>query len=174
MPNPSTASNPEEKAARAAEELVAEGKPITARAVRERAGVSMAVATDAARTWNERAAELESVPDLPDDVQARFEGVWRAAYVAARKEFDEARAAWVSRYETAQKDVAALTKSVSELEEQLAREQEEVREEQRAMRNEMTAAHARAAKAEGALEAVTAERDRLLVELESARKAATR
>ena len=43
MPNPSSASNPEEKAARAAEELVAEGKPITARAVRERAGVSTRV-----------------------------------------------------------------------------------------------------------------------------------
>ena len=169
MSDPTTAPSAEEKAARAAEELAAEGKQVTNRAVRERAGVSMAVAAQAARVWNERAAELENVPDLPDDVRARFQGIWRAAYIAAREEFDESRAAWVSRYEASQQDVDALTKSVAELEEQLAREQEQAHQAQRAATKELIEAQTRAAKAEGALQAVTAERDRLLAELESAR-----
>ncbi|GAA4422684.1 hypothetical protein GCM10023169_17420 [Georgenia halophila] len=173
MPEPTTASSPEGKAARAAEELAAEGNPVTNRAVRERARVSMAVAAEAARVWNELAAEQESVPDFPDDVRARFDGIWRAAYVAARQEFDEVRAGWVSRVETAQKDAAALTKAVAELEEQLAQEREEAHQAQRTAAGELAEAQARAAKAEGTLEAVTAERDRLLTELESARKTAS-
>lgn len=160
----------EEKAARAAEELAAKKKAVTARSVRDLAGVSMAAATEAARVWNERAAELENVPDIPEDVLARVDGIWRAAYVAAREEFDELRAGWLSRYETSQQDVDALTKSVAELEEQLAREQEEAHQTQRAATKELTEAQTRAARAEGALEAVTSERDRLLAELESARR----
>ncbi|MHC6176614.1 hypothetical protein [Glutamicibacter endophyticus] len=99
----------EDNAGRATEELVDEGKNGTACAVAFRALV-----VGATRIWYERAAELEGTLGLTHYAQARFEKIWRAAYVSVRKDFDEVRAAWASRYETAQKDVAALVKSVAE------------------------------------------------------------
>lgn len=167
----------EARAARAAEDLAAGGSPVSARAVRERAGVAMTVAAEAARTWNARMAEQQSVPDLPDDVRARLEGIWRTAYVAARQEFDEVRTGWAGKVATAEKDAAELAKTVADLEQQLEREQTDAHktsQELAEVRAEIAEVRTRAAKVEGALEAVTDERDRLLAERDEVRRAASR
>ena len=55
----------------------------TARAIREAAGVSMAVAAATARAWNESQGP-EDVPPVPEAVQLRLAGVWREAVAASR------------------------------------------------------------------------------------------
>ena len=84
-------SEAEERALRAAEALAAADQPVTARSVRERAGVAMAVASAAATAWNEKVTAAEAVPDIPDDVLRRFAGVWAAAHEQARSTFTEER-----------------------------------------------------------------------------------
>lgn len=81
-------------AMRAAEALTAEGGTVTARAVRERAGVAMTVAVQAAREWKAAAAEGQGVPPVPDVVQARAEGLWAEAVRVARAEHDQAVDGW--------------------------------------------------------------------------------
>lgn len=81
-------------ALRAAEALAAEGGTVTARAVRERAGVAMGVAAEAAREWKAAAAEGQGVPPFPPVVQARVEGLWAEAVRAARAEHDQAVDGW--------------------------------------------------------------------------------
>ena len=100
---------PEQRAAEAAEALAAGGAAVTARAVRERSGVRMTVAAEAARSWNEREAQAEAVPDPPATVEARFLALWREAVAAARGEFVEARTGWQTKLEqaNAERDAAA-------------------------------------------------------------------
>lgn len=164
------------RAAEAAEALAAEGKPVTNRAVRERAGVAMAVATEAAREWNERAAEQTQVPDAPDAVLARFTGIWREAYTVARDRLDVERDALAARLGTAEGEVASLTQDltesdarVGELETALEQARAEVERVTRDAEQAAAAERSRADRAEGALAAVTAERDRLLAQLEPVR-----
>lgn len=87
----------ESEAARAAEALEAEGLAVTARAVRQRAGVQMAVAAKVAREWKARAVAADAVPDMPDVVQARVEGLWAEAVRAARAEHAQAVVGWQSQ-----------------------------------------------------------------------------
>lgn len=76
---------PEERAEAAARELADTGRAVTARAVREAAGVRMTVAAAVAKAWNEATTEDETVPvpEVPTDVQGRFEAIWADAYRAA-------------------------------------------------------------------------------------------
>lgn len=76
---------PEERAEAAARELADTGRAVTARAVRESAGVRMTVATSVAKAWNEATTEDTAVPvpEVPTDVQGRFEAMWADAYRAA-------------------------------------------------------------------------------------------
>jgi len=76
---------PEERAEAAARELADTGRAVTARAVREAAGVRMTLAAAVAKAWN--AATIEDtavpVPEVPADVQGRLEAMWADAYRAA-------------------------------------------------------------------------------------------
>jgi hypothetical protein len=86
----STAKTPQERAQEAAERLAGAGQPVTARAVREAAGVRMDVATEAAATWN--AAQVVEAPPVPESVTVRVAGLWAEAWAAARATFDAERA----------------------------------------------------------------------------------
>src|SRR5690625_2294390 len=76
---------PEERAEAAARELADTGRAVTARAVREVAGVRMTVAAAVAKAWNEATTEdaVVPVPEIPADVQGRLEAIWADAYRAA-------------------------------------------------------------------------------------------
>src|SRR5699024_7254548 len=76
---------PEERAEAAARELADTGRAVTARAVREAAGVRMTVAAAEAKAWNEATTEdaVVQVSEVRDDVLARWEAIWSDAYRAA-------------------------------------------------------------------------------------------
>lgn len=76
---------PEARAEAAARELADTGRAVTARAVREAAGVRMTVAAAVAKAWNEATTEDDTVPvpEVPTDVRGRFEAIWADAYRAA-------------------------------------------------------------------------------------------
>jgi hypothetical protein len=76
---------PEERAEAAARELADTGRAVTARAVREAAGVRMTVAASVAKAWNEATTDdaVVPVPEMPADVQGRLEAIWADAYRAA-------------------------------------------------------------------------------------------
>ena len=173
-------ATPQERAERAAEELAAAGHPVSSRAVRERSGVRMAIAAQTARQWNERAAEQEHVPEAPTTVRARIDGIWREAYVAAREEFLVQRDALADKLRAVEEERDALTTDLTQAESRIEFLQDEcdatrAQAEQAATvvaaeHAEMLAAErSRADRAEGALEAVTAERDRLLAQIKSPR-----
>lgn len=180
-------TEPQRRAAEAAEALAAEGKTVTNRAVRERAGVAMAVAVEAARAWNEHTAGLAQVPDAPDTVLARFAGIWREVYTVARDQWTAERAALSVKLQASDDEIRSLTKDlaesdarVAELEAALQQTRAEfdvvTRDAERAaaaadavQAAALSGERSRADRAEGALEAVTGERDRLLAQLETTR-----
>lgn len=162
---------PDQRAAEAAEGLAAEGVAVTARAVRERSGVRMTVAAEAARVWNERETEALAVPEPSPAVAARFAALWREAVTAARAEFAEARTGWQDRIGQVEAERDALAADV----EQVETERDEARQDAAAVREQAAVASAAAAeeligqrsradKAEARAEAVESERDRLIVE----------
>lgn len=109
---------PEDRAEAAARDLADRGQAVTARAVRETAGVRMAVAADAARAWREASEESSEVevPEVPADVTARLAAVWADAYrtaVAAVSPERDQLAAEVAELRT---ETEALTATVTEVE----------------------------------------------------------
>lgn len=80
----SSDKTPEERAEDAARDLSDRGQRVTARAVRELAGVQMSVANNAAKAWNEAlSTDAVDIPEVPNDVQGRLAGIWADAYRAA-------------------------------------------------------------------------------------------
>lgn len=80
----SSDKTPEERAEDAARDLSDRGQRVTARAVRELAGVQMSVANSAAKAWNEAlSTDAVDIPEVPNDVQGRLVGIWADAYRAA-------------------------------------------------------------------------------------------
>lgn len=187
MSTPESASTPERRAVEAAESLAAEGLPVTSRAVRARAGVSMAVATGAATTWNERAAAQAHIPGAPESVAARFDGIWRDAYSTAHDLFAAEREALTGRLRAAEEENRSLTEDltasdarVAELQAELEQvradaaqaaldAQQEATAAAAAHAAELSAERSRADRAEGALDAMTREHNRLLNQIEAAR-----
>ena len=153
--------------------LSVEGKPVTVRALRERAKVS----TDAASAWLRTNRPTRDVPPVPTDVLARvLDPLWSAAVTAARDEQAEAdateRAALVqaeadaltelaaatSRADAAEADMAQLRREVADLTTRLA-EAEAAREQQLAIAAAVTreAAEAREAAHKAELSAAEAQ-----------------
>lgn len=166
-----TEVTPQRRAAEAAEALSADGAPVTARAVRERSGVRMGVAADAAREWNQRQVAQMEVPALPEALQMRFEAAWRVAVELARGEFDEARAGWQQRVDEATEEQNVLSQELDRVEterDQLRADIDAARAEAEARERQSAKAHAeersRADKAEGRAETIASERDRLVAE----------
>lgn len=120
-----TPTEADRRATAAAEQLAAEGKAVTNRTVRVRAGVAMAVAAEAARAWNEAAGQVVAVPAIPDVVRARFDGIWREAYVSARDEFSTERDALTERLRGAEDENQSLTKDLTEAEARIEQLQSE-------------------------------------------------
>lgn len=169
---------PEQRAMEAAEVLAAEGAPVTARAVRERSGVRMTVAADAARAWNEREAQAEAVPEPPAAVEARFAALWREAVAVARSEFAEARTGWQAKVEQVEAERGALAEEVEHVEaerdqaraeaaairDQVAAERDQAAADAASVSEALAEQRSRADKSEARAEAVEGERDRLVSE----------
>lgn len=114
------AQTPEDRAEATARDLGDRGKAVTARAVREAAGVRMTVAAAAARAWREATAEDTEVevPDVPEDVTARLAAVWADAYRAAVAAVTPERDRLAAEVEELRGEVEALTATVSEVEDE--------------------------------------------------------
>lgn len=110
---------PEERAESAARDLADRGLAVTARAVRDAAGVRMAIAADAARAWREATVDQNEieVPDMPDDVRGRLGAIWADSYRAAHAALSPERDQLASTVEELRVEVEALTAAVSEVEE---------------------------------------------------------
>lgn len=114
------AQTPEDRAEATARDLADRGKAVTARAVREAAGVRMTVAAAAAKAWREATAEQSEVevPDVPEDVSARMAAVWADAYRAAVATITPERDRLAAEVDELRAEVEALTATVSEVEDE--------------------------------------------------------
>lgn len=111
---------PEDRAEATARDLADRGKAVTARAVREAAGVRMTVAAAAARAWREATADSAEVevPEVPEDVTARFAAIWADAYRTAVAAVTPERNQLAAEVEELRGEVEALTTTVSEVEDE--------------------------------------------------------
>ena len=154
-----TPTSPEQRAWQAAEEVAAQGRRVTARAIREAAGVSMAVAAATARAWNESQGP-EDVPPVPEAVQLRLAGVWREAVAAARTEHDVARQGWEAQLAETQDEARELETALEAAEaqlEQLNREVEDLQTQVQRQRSRADRAEARAETEQGQVQQLRAE-----------------
>lgn len=157
---------PEARAEAAARDLADRGQAVTARAVREAAGVRMTVAADAARAWREAQAEDTEVqvPEVPADVRGRLDAIWADAYRAAITAVRPERDRLAVEVEELRAEVDALTATVEEVETERddhATRLEAAGQERDTAVSEHAAATARAERAEDRAKAAEAERDRL-------------
>ena len=160
-----------ERARVAADELTAAGEAVTARAVREKAGVSMTVAAQVAREWKTSAEAERATPEIPTRVQVRVEGLWKEAIDTVRDEFEAERQGWQKRLEETAGERDELISDIAELEtktEELQTLLEETRAEAvtntKALEESVRSATSRADRAEAQVEALQEERDRLIEE----------
>jgi chromosome segregation ATPase len=115
-PERRAAPTPEERAAWAAEQLDAEGATVTARTVRDKAGVRTQVAAAAAKAWSARKTETRRAPDPPPTVTTRFAAIWREAHDTAAAAFDTERETWAQRLSAAETERDALTEDLDKAE----------------------------------------------------------
>ena len=162
-------SEAHERARAAADELSAEGEMVTARAVRSRAEVSMAVAAQIAREWKTAAETERTIPEIPSRVQMRVEGLWKEAIYAVREEFQTERQGWQTRLEELSQERDGLIKEVTNLETKASELQDSItsaREENAAtikgLESALTTVTSRADRAEAQVEALQEERHRLI------------
>lgn len=160
------ARTPEERAEAVARDLADRGVAVTARAVREAAGVRMAVAAEAARAWREATAaeDREPVPEVPEDVQGRLAAIWADAYRAAVAVVSPERDRLAAEVEALGGEVEALTVAVGEVEAEsdVQAARADAAESERATAvAEREAQAARADRAEDRVSGLDAERDRL-------------
>ena len=145
----------EQKAAEAAASLAAEGVSVTARMVRERAGVNMKAAGEAARAWNEEQAAAAQAPELPQSVLTRVQGVWIEALSVASAAFESDRQGWDAQRQVVAAEVERLEDDVAtvEAERDAAREAGAVLQaELDAIRLQLAGVEREAAKTEGRAE----------------------
>lgn len=109
---------PADRAEAAARDLADRGLAVTARAVREAAGVRMDVAAAAARAWKEVAEEDRAVPvpDVPEDVAARVGAIWADAYRAALAIVSPERDRLAREVKELSEEVDGLTAIVADVE----------------------------------------------------------
>lgn len=137
---------PEDRAEATARDLADRGQAVTARAVREAAGVRMAVAAAAARAWREATADRAEVevPEVPEDVTARLAAIWADAYRAAVATVAPERDRLAAEAEELRGEVEALTATVSEVEDerdQVTQQLESARAEQQDNAEQLREAH---------------------------------
>jgi len=147
-----------DRAFEAAVALDAEGLAVTARAVRERAGVRMAVASQAAREWVRQRVDSEGVPEIPEVVMVRFTGLWREAFLAAQGSFEVERDGWLRQLDKGRGELSQLQIAMDELESEyehasgrlhnLETDQDALRSEIDSLRGELASERERAREAE--------------------------
>lgn len=110
--------SPEARAEAVARDLADTGKTVTARAIREAAKVRMAVASAAAKAWNDAASEddHEAIPEVPDDVASRLTVIWADAYRAALAAVTPERDQLRSDVDALRTEVEGLTTDVEAVE----------------------------------------------------------
>ena len=125
------ATTPEDRAETAARDLTDRGLAVTARAVREAAGVRMAVAAQTAKAWREASQEDNAVtiPETPEDVKGRLDAIWADAYRAALAAVTPERDRLAAEAETLRAEVEALTVAVTEVEDERDQAQTKASEE---------------------------------------------
>lgn len=177
MNNSPESATPEERAEAAARDLADRGLRVTARAVRETAGVRMAVAAEAARAWTQAQADEGEVqvPETPADVRGRLDAIWTDAYRAALTAVTPERDRIAAEAAQLRNEVDALTTAVAEVEnerdEHVSRLEgaEQERANAIAERDEAASQLAqsvgRAERAEDRAQAAEAERDRLAAQV---------
>lgn len=160
-----------ERARVAADELTAAGETVTARAVRERAGVSMTVAAQIAREWKTSAEAERATPEIPARVQVRVEGLWKEAIDTARDEFEAERQGWQRRLEETReerdgliKDVATFEIKIEELQALLEAARHEAQTSVAGLEKTLRSITSRADRAEAQVQVLQEERDRLIQE----------
>ena len=160
-----------ERARIAADELTAAGETVTARAVREKAGVSMTVAAQVAREWKTSAEAERSIPEIPKRVQVRVEGLWKEAIDTVRDEFEVERKGWQSRLEETTeerdgliKDGATFEIKIEELQALLETTRQEAQKGVADLEKTLRSITSRADRAEAQVQALQEERDRLIRE----------
>ena len=164
-------SEAHERARIAADELSSVGEIVTARAVRSRAQVSMAVAAQISREWKMAAKSERAIPEIPSRVQVRVEGLWKEAVEAVREEFEAERQGWQVRLGEVGQERDELIKESTHLETRVG----ELQENMVAIRNEdaatmkgletaLASVTTRADRAEAQVEALQLERERLIEE----------
>lgn len=146
----------QQRAEQAAEELAAGGTAVTARTVRQRAKVDMAVAAAVARAWKEREAQARDVPAMPETVLTRMEGAWRDAVFAAREEFQTERDGWATRIEEIGAERDGLAEDVDRAEKERDAAQETARIEAEELRAKIAGLEEELARATAAAEQATA------------------
>lgn len=157
---------PEARAEAAARDLADTGRAVTARAIREAAKVRMAVASAAAKAWNEATAddEGEAIPEVPEDVQGRLAAIWADAYRAALAAVTPERDKLAAEAEQLRGEVDGLTSDVEAVEAErdaAAARASTAEESLAAAEAAQVEATASTARAEDRAAAAEAERDRL-------------
>ena len=165
-----TTTTPEDRAEAAARDLADRGLPVTARAVREAAGVRMAVAAHTARAWKEAASEQPDVvvPEVPDDVSSRLAAIWADAYRAAHAAVRPERDKLAASVEELEAEVEGLTAAVGTVEDERDKLADEAEAAQAAAAEAVARADAaeQAAREAGSREAsIKEERDRLVAQV---------
>lgn len=171
--NSEQAETPESRAEAVARDLVDTGRTVTARAVREAAGVRMAVAAEVARAWREAAADEPEiiVPPVPEDVTGRLNAIWADSYRAAISAVSPERDRLARRVKELEDEVEKAIAEVTSLEDDKERADLESGEaNERAKQAEARAdksiheareTEARTTAAENRATAAEAERDRI-------------
>lgn len=129
----------QDRAAAAAEALASEGVAVTARTVQQRARVSMSVAAAVAREWNKQQAAARAIPEVPTQVLARVDAIWREAVEAARTEHEAERDGWAARLAASEEERAGLVEDVDRIEAERAAERDAARAEADELRSHIAA-----------------------------------
>nr|WP_010895733.1 DNA-binding protein [Brevibacterium linens]AAF89087.1 ORF III [Brevibacterium linens] len=158
--------SPEARAEAAARDLADTGRTVTARAIREAAKVRMAVASAAAKAWNDAASEddHETIPPVPDDVASRLTVIWADAYRAALAAVTPERDQLRVDVDALRVEVEGLTADVETVEAErdtAAAQVEDLKQELAAAQAETEKWSTEAAKHEAALSAVRDQHDKL-------------
>ena len=110
---------PVDRARAAAKALLADGDPVTTRAIRDRARVRMAVAAQVAREVVSAASGEAEPIDVPDQVSDQVAALWRLAIDAAKQEHEAELQAVIVQRDAACAERDELVALVTELEAQL-------------------------------------------------------
>lgn len=163
-------STPEDRAEAAARDLADRGLAVTARAVRDTAGVRMAVAAEAARAWREAAVDQREVqvPDMPEDVRGRLTAIWADSYRAAHAAVSPERDQLAAIAKELRAEIEALTAAVSEVEEardSAIKERDLARDSQRAAEDRLREAHESLSSRDASMQEAREQNNELLTRL---------